>query len=305
MLSHNHQRVSIRLALTYAFLGSKLAQAAWGGFSSNTVTGDAGCWKPLPRGTEQAWKYCFRSYYFYLRVRMSFALWFLRIHLTFFERKYDEVIQDENINPMSILPGADNYALRNSSVCGPLHLVGLVSLSSRACRIWDWCSAQADHFTMVVDPVSIWISWNSEARLNYFLDRLHMGSPSWRLQQTLVQCLISQFNKLYCRSGGFVRHCHILSHSSIPYSYFIEDQPLNLTALPNLIKSGAVASINVVIADSMAKKEPVLKHCVIFLNVISISGLSLYFYRYVCDEAGDAPQNQCSSSWYTTLLYRR
>lgn len=37
------------------------------------------------------------------------------------------------VHPTSILPGADNYALQQLDVCGPLHL--------------------ADHFTMIVDPV--------------------------------------------------------------------------------------------------------------------------------------------------------
>lgn len=36
---------------------------------------------------------------------------------------FDEIIQDENIDPTSILPGADNYSVQDLNVCGSLHLV--------------------------------------------------------------------------------------------------------------------------------------------------------------------------------------
>jgi hypothetical protein len=47
----------------------------------------------------------------------------------------DDVIQDELINPTSVLPGADNFALQSPEVCGLLHV--------------------ADHGTMVVDPAAV------------------------------------------------------------------------------------------------------------------------------------------------------
>ncbi|KAF7983295.1 hypothetical protein HWV62_22959 [Athelia sp. TMB] len=115
--------------------------------------------------------------------------------------KYDEIIQDEIIHPTSILPGADNYALQDLDVCGPLHL--------------------CDHFTMVVDPAA------------YGIALLALGAGSGTTP-------ISEFNSLYC-------------------SFFVDDELLNLTAVPKLIESAFDAILQVAGGGTAIKSEPLLK----------------------------------------------
>jgi len=130
--------------------------------------------------------------------------------------RYDEIIQDENLNPTSILPSADNYALQDLTVCGPTHI--------------------AEHFVMVVDPAAFEIA------------KLAIGAGAGHTP-------IAKFDKRYC-------------------TYLVEDQLLNLTAVPALLQATFTAAVELGVGGAVVKKEPQLP-------------------QYVCD-AGDAPQSQCS-----------